>query len=167
MIELKASISTYSRQQIQMESQVKRQSVAVSSNRENNSATLQNATNQENQIIDEIGISDSAINKLNDAKALSDKLKSYLDYLNGKSPQSVLIIKANDNDESTVRINAQSVAASTNISYIKTTASQTNINAKFTDNGQLIDLEINQIRISEEELDINLQSRILDLSITA
>lgn len=166
MIELNASISTFSRQKVQIDNEYKRQSIAFSDIKQNGAA-LQNATNQENQIIDAVGISDAAIEKLNEAKALSDKLKSYLDYLNGTSSQSVVVIKANDNDENSIQIDAQSVKASANISYTKTTATQTDIKARFTNDGQLIDLEINQIRISEEELNVDLQSRILDLSIRA
>jgi len=59
------------------------------------------------------------------------------------------------------------VEASASISYTETTATQTDISARFTDDGQLIDLEINQIRVSEKELNVDLQSRIVDLSIQA
>lgn len=166
MIELNASISSYSRKQVSIESQYQRQSISVSKGQGGDKPDILNGSNQENQITDELDISAAAIEKLNEAKALSDQIKAYLDYLNGETPQNVVLVKpSNDNDN--IRIEAQSVEASASISYTETTATQTDINARFTDDGQLIDLEINQIRVSERELNVDLQSRILDLSIAA
>ena len=165
MIELNASISTYSRQQVRIESQYQKQSLSISSG-QNNKPQILDGSNQDNQITDELDISAAAIEKLNEAKELSNQLKSYLDYLNGKSPQNIVLIKPS-NDDSAVQINAQSIEASASISYSETTATQTDINARFTDNGELIDLEINQIRVSEKSLSVELQNKILDLSIKA
>ena len=165
MIELNASITTYSRQQVSIESQYKRQSLSISNDKNDKPAIL-NASNQDNQITDELDISAAAIKKLNQAKTLASQIQSYLDYLNGETPQNVVLVTpSNDNDA--VQIDAQSFESSTNISYSKTTASQTDINARFTDSGELIDLEINQIRVSETSLSIESQNRILDVSIRA
>ena len=169
MIELNASISTYSQKQVSIESQSQRQFLSVAKNHGGDKKPdLLNATNQDNQIIDDLDISAAAIKKLNEAKALSEQIQNYLDYLNGETPQNiVLTTPSNDNDNSNIQINAQSVETSTSISYSETTATQTDINARFTDDGELIDLEINQIRVSEKSLFIESQNRILDLSISA
>jgi len=166
MIELNASISTYSRQQVSIESQYQRQSLSLSKRSEGDKPEILNATNQDSQITDELDISAAAIEKLNEAKALSNQIKAYLDYLNGETPQNIVLVEAS-NDNDAVNIEAQSIEASASISYSETTATQTDISARFSDDGQLIDLEINQIRVSERELNVELQSRILDLSIQA
>lgn len=164
MIEVNASISTYQRQQIRYDAQFQQKSLSVSAGNQNAPQIL-DANNQEKQIADEVGISPEAIKKLNEARALAEQLKSYLDYLNGKETKNVVLVEPNENSD--VQIDYQSIEASASISYTETTATQTDISARFTDSGELIDLEINQIRVSEKSLSVDLQSQILDLSISA
>jgi len=164
MIEVNASITAYQRQSITVESQLQRNAVAFRGGSGNSDSPLLNA--QQNQIVDDVGISPEAIQKLEQARVLENQLRQYLNYLKGEAPQNVLLVEANDNSEG-ARIDARSESLSASISYTETTATQTNISARFTDEGELVDLAIDQIRVSEKSISVELQSQILDLSIQA
>ena len=168
-IEVNATITSYQQRSIELQTQSQQARIGVSSGRPPPPPPSE-FSNQEQQIIDDVGISAQAIEQLQAARALADQLQDYLDYLNGRAPQNVLLTDVdgpeNPNAEN-VQINAQATSLSASISYTETTATQTSISAEFTDEGELINFEIDQIRVSERELNVELQSQILDLSIQA
>ncbi|MEM8832959.1 MAG: hypothetical protein AAGB32_00315 [Pseudomonadota bacterium] len=167
-IEVNATITSYQQRSIEIQTQSQQARIGVSSGRPPPTSAPSEFSNQEQQIIDDVGISAEAIEQLQAARALADQLQDYLDYLNSRAPQNVLLTDIdgpeNPNAEN-VQINAQATSLSASISYTETTATQTSVSAEFTDEGELINLEIDQIRVSERELNVELQSQILDLSI--
>ncbi|MEM6811696.1 MAG: hypothetical protein AAF549_04430 [Pseudomonadota bacterium] len=162
MIEVNASITSFKRQEVRLESSLQRAAVQID---QNANRKIPAFSNQENQIADDVSISTEAIQQLQETKALADQLQFYLDYLQGRQPNNVLVLEPNG--QPNVTIDVQSAERSATISVSQTEITRTNISATFSDEGELLELELDQIRVSEQDISVELQNQILNLSIQA
>ena len=105
--------------------------------------------NQQRQIIDEVDISQSAIQQFEDAQILINELQNYVDYLNGDASENLVQIVANDN-EADVTIAGQSTKLSASITVAKYEEETLSISGSIDDDGNLTELTVSKESISAE-----------------
>lgn len=98
MIEGSIKIQSVSAEVTQLRAHSERQAIAYKSSKP---APASIFNNQENQIIDDVNISDAAVKQLEEARALNQQLQRYLDHLKGNNQASnnVRLAPANGNRE--------------------------------------------------------------------
>lgn len=114
-----------------------------------NNPTPSALNNQEQQIVDQVGISPEALQKFEDAKLLANQLQNYSDYLNGKNKGqggNVRLV-ANDNKPD-VTISGQSTQLSASYTLATYYEETLDVSAQFDDDGNLQSLSIDQSKIS-------------------
>ncbi len=158
MIELNASFTTAQASYTKIQATSEKSNVAIEGRNEvrgNRPPPPPNLSNQEQQIIDEVGISEAAIQKFQHAQALATQLQDYLDYLNGNSSDDGTSIQitapttANDNEPSTT-ISGRSTQLSASVEVATYTEETLDINAKFDDAGNLQELSVSKTSITAE-----------------
>lgn len=124
-----------------------RQALAVQIGGDQKPSNLLN--NQQQQIVDEVGISEGALQKFEDAQALISQLQGYLNYLNGNgSALDVRITEANDEADVTIAARETNIAASIEVATYK--EENIELTADFDDNGNLTSLSVSKETISAE-----------------
>lgn len=149
MIEVNASFRSVEASVTKLEAYSEKSSLALRADGHKPQSSLLNP--QEAQIVDEVGISDAALQKFQDVKILADQLQDYLDYLNGNQndDDSFVSITANDNaPDITIAGESTKLAASVTVATYK--EESLDVNAKFDDNGNLQELSISKETISAE-----------------
>ena len=98
MIEGSIKIHSVSAEITQLRAQSERQALAYKASKP---APASIFNTQENQIIDDVNISDAAVKQLEEARALNQQLQKYLDHLKGnnKAGNNVRLVPANNNRE--------------------------------------------------------------------
>lgn len=106
-------------------------------------------TKQQNQIIDEVGVSSEAVDKLREAQVLAEQLKKYLDYLKGKDLlQNYRVLPYDNNADVTISGRSTTLAGSVTVaSYSEETL---DIAATFDDDGNLTELVVDKTSVSAE-----------------
>ncbi len=157
MIELNASFKSTEISVTQLKASAERNALAVQTNNQQKpSSSLLN--DQQRQIVDEVGISDAAIQKFEDAQILADQLRGYVDYLNGNSNSESgfpISITANDN-EPTTTIAGSSSKLSASVTAVSFKEETLDINAKFDDAGNLTELSIDKTSVTAEYIKADL-----------
>ena len=122
----------------------------------------ENLSPQAQQIVDDVGISQEALDKLKEAQKLADYLQSYLDYLKGrgKTPPA-RIIPPQEGSGPRVEISGQStnLAASVTVGSIR--AETLEVTATLDDNGNISELSITKTSTTIEfaQIDITRQDQ--------
>lgn len=150
MTELNISLRSVEASYTSLQVSSERSSLAVARQDAGSSSPSQ-LNNQQQQIIDEVGISQEAIQQFQEAQALADQLIGYLDYLNGNtdSDGTSIQITANDNQPS-VTIAAESSKLSASIEVATYKEQTLDINATFDGAGNLQELNINASSVTAE-----------------
>ena len=147
MVELNLSLRSVEASVTQFQASSERQLLAARVSGEESQSSLLN--NQQKQIVDEVGISQEAIQKLEEAQILAEQLRQYTDYLNGRDGTATIRIVANDN-EPDVEIAGRSTSLSASFTQVSYTEETLDINAKFDDAGNLQELSIDKTTVSAE-----------------
>jgi len=148
MIEVSASFTSVEASYTKLQAVSERSALAI----EKKGAQPQPSSvlnNQQQQIVDEVGISEAAIAQFEEAQALADQLQNYLNYLNGNAGDLKVQITANDNQPD-VSIAGESTKLSASIEIATYKEETLDINAKFDDAGNLQELSVNKTSVSAE-----------------
>ena len=145
MIEFSASISSTRTSIASYQSTYEREAVAVRTQNQTQNPLL-NA--QQNQIVDEVGISQEAIAQFEEAQRLNEQIRNYSDYLNGDN-NSVLSFVANDN-ESRTEISGQSTKLSASVTVAEYNEETLNISGTIDDDGNLSTLTVSKETINAQ-----------------
>ena len=154
MIEISASFTSAQASYTKIQASSERSAVAIEG-RGNKTPPPPNLSNQEQQIVDEVGISEQAVQKFQEAQALATQLQDYLDYLNGKTSDNGTSVQitapttANDNDQGTT-IAGRSTQIAASVEVATYTEETLDINAKFDNAGNLQELSVSQTSITAE-----------------
>ena len=117
-----------------------------------------NLTNQQNQIVDEVGISQEAIQQLEEAQRLDQQLRAYNDYLNGDAQPNILVtLTANDNTPD-VEIAGQSTRLSASITIAEVSQETLSVSATLDDDGNLTELSVSKESISAQYIQADITS---------
>jgi len=142
------SISSVQAEISQISAKSERQAVAYRSNSNPSSpASFLNA--QENQIVDDVNISDAAVKQLEQARALNDQLQSYLDYLKGND-QNKTNVRLVPTSAPTQEIAARATSLEASITAGKVTESNIDIDFTLDDNGDLSSLSVEASKTTTE-----------------
>lgn len=110
---------------------------------------------QQQQIVDDVGISQEALQKFEDAQLIAKQLQDYLDYLNGrKNSSKVQIVPVNQ--EASVEISGRSTKLSASIEVATYKEETLQITADIDDEGNLTSLSIDKTTISAEYISANI-----------
>lgn len=110
---------------------------------------------QQQQIVDDVGISQEALQKFEDAQLIAKQLQDYLDYLNGRVDASnVQIVPANQ--DSSVEISGRSTKLSASIEVATYKEETLQITADLDEDGNLTSLSIDKTTISAEYISANI-----------
>jgi len=114
---------------------------------------------QQKQIVDEVGISDAAIQKFEEAQALISQIESYTDYLFGRDSNNNSIRLTEPNGEATAYVAGRSTELSASITTASIREETLDINARFDDEGKLEALSISKTETSVEyeRIDVSLR----------
>ena len=145
MIEFSASISSTRTSIASYQSTYEREAVAVRTQNQTQNPLL-NA--QQNQIVDEVGISQEAIAQFEEAQRLNEQIRNYSDYLNGDN-NSVLSFVANDN-ESRTEISGQSTKLSASVTVAEYSEETLNISGTIDADGNLSTLTVSKETINAQ-----------------
>ncbi|MCI5060008.1 MAG: hypothetical protein MRY79_02930 [Alphaproteobacteria bacterium] len=105
--------------------------------------------NQERQIFDDVGISDAALEKLEEAKKLAEQLQDYLDYLKGRGREnSVKITPPQGEPSDVIAKRSTRLAASVTVGSI--TEKTLEISAEFDEAGKLSELSVSKSETTVE-----------------
>lgn len=130
---------------IQATSQQQNLAVAVRGNKQ--SSNLLNP--QERQIVDDVDISDAALQKLEEAQILAKQLQEYLNYLKGKKGQSLpRITVPSDDPDVVIAGRSTNLSASITVGSIKEETLE--ISASFDDEGNIKELSVTKTQISSQ-----------------
>lgn len=124
-----------------------RQSLDVRINGNQKSSHLLNR--QERQIVDDVGISEEALKKLDDLRQLEQQLKEYLDYLKGHD-RGYLVTLSPRNEESAVEIQGRSTNISASITVASYHEETLEIAASVDDDGNISELTITKTETTSE-----------------
>ena len=117
-----------------------------------------NLTNQQNQIVDEVGISQEAIQQLEEAQRLDQQLRAYNDYFNGDAQPNILVtLTANDNTPD-VEIAGQSTRLSASITIAEVSQETLSVSATLDDDGNLTELSVSKESISAQYIQADITS---------
>ncbi len=133
----------------QITAKSERQALAYRSGSKSPSPSLLNT--QENQIVDDVNISDAAVKQLQDARALNNQLQRYLDYLKNDSEEEgrVRLIPAQDkNHQEEIAARATSFEASITAGTI--IEETLDIDFTLDDEGKLTELTISASKTTTE-----------------
>ncbi|GEM_PF-2828595 len=156
MVEINASFRSVETSVTQINASVERNALAVQTNgARDNGNNLSLLNNQQQQIIDEVGISEAAIQQFEDAQILAEQLQGYLDYLNGGSRDIQVQLTANDN-EPNVEIAGRSTRLAADITVATYNEETLDVSATFDDAGNLTELSIEKTSIRAEFVQANL-----------
>ena len=156
MVEFNASFRSVETSVTQINASIERNALAVRANgARDNSDNLSLLNNQQQQIIDEVGISEAAIQQFEDAQILAEQLQGYLDYLNGGSRNVEVQLTANDN-EPNVEIAGRSTRLAADITVATYNEETLEISGTIDDAGNLTELSIERTSISAEFVQANL-----------
>jgi len=110
---------------------------------------------QQQQIVDDVGISQEALQKFEDAQLIAKQLQDYLDYLNGRKDEvNVQIVPTNQ--EASVEIAGRSTKLSASIEVATYKEETLQITADLDDEGNLTSLSIDKTTISAEYISANI-----------
>lgn len=146
MIEGSIKIQSTSVEITQLKARAERQALAYRSSKPSQNTIF---NRQENQIIDDVNISDAAIKQLEQARSFNNKLEKYLDYLKGnnQNKRDVRLILQNRNDE---QISARVTSFDASITAGKITGETLEIDFTLNDIGNLTDLTIGTSKTTTE-----------------
>ena len=104
---------------------------------------------QQRQVVDEVGVSNEAVDKLRDAQVLAEQLKNYLDYLKGKDLlQNYRVLPYDQNADVTIAGRSTNIAGSITVATYN--EERLDISATFDDNGNLTELVVDKTSVSAE-----------------
>ena len=150
MVEFNASFRSVETSVTQINASIERNALAVRANdARDNSDNLSLLNNQQQQIIDEVGISEAAIQQFEDAQILAEQLQGYLDYLNGGSRNVQVQLTANDN-EPNVEIAGRSTRLAADITVATYNEETLEISGTIDNAGNLTELSIERTSINAE-----------------
>jgi len=134
----------------------RQQSLALAT-QDNNPSDILNT--QQKQIVDEVGISDAAIQAFEDAQALIAQIESYTDYLFGRDRDNNTVRLTEPNGEATAVVAGRSTELSASITTASIREETLDINARFDDDGNLEALSISktETNIEYERIDVSLR----------
>ena len=148
MVEVNATFKSLELSYTSFQASRESQSLAVRANSSRLSSSLLNP--QENQIVDDVGISSEAVQQFEEAKILADQLQNYLDYLNGRGgDDGVLRITENDNQPD-VEIAGRSTNIAASIEIATYSEETLEVQASFDDSGNLQELSIDRTIVTAE-----------------
>lgn len=154
MIEINASVTRTQTSVTSYQASAQKSTLAY----QKRGAVLSNLTNQQNQIVDEVGISTEAIQQLEEAQRLNQQLRAYNDYLNGNAQPNILVtLTANDNTPD-VGIAGQSTKLSASITVAEVQQETLSISAKLNDEGNLTELSVSKETISAQYIQADITS---------
>ena len=154
MIEINASITRTQTSVTSYQASAERNNLAYQKRGDES----QNLTNQQNQIVDEVGISTEAVQQLQEAQRLDQQLRAYNDYLNGGTQPNILVtLIANDN-EPDVEIAGQSTRLSASITIAEVEQETLSVSAKLDDDGNLTELSVSKETISAQYIQADITS---------
>ncbi len=148
---------SYQRTQAQITSvqvNAQQQNLALAYQNKNPSSIL---NKQQQQIVDEVGISDAAIKQFEEAQKLAAQLQSYTDYLLGRDRDNKVQLKQPD-DEATVYVAGRSTALSASITTASIAQETLDVKARFDEEGNLEELSISKT-------ETNIEYKRLELSL--
>lgn len=105
---------------------------------------------QQQQIVDEVGISEAAIQKFEEAQALIEQIQSYTDYLFGRDRDNNSVNLTEPNGEATAVVAGRSTELSASITTASIREETLDINARFDDDGNLEELTISKTETNIE-----------------
>jgi len=150
MIEVNASFQSVKTSVSSLQAQYKSNSLAYQKG--SNDKSLGFLNTQENQIADEVDISQQAIKALEEARALSDFLQNYLDYLNGNNSTISVSISPVQEQNTGTQIASRSTELSASITKVSYEEENLELTARFTDEGQLQELIVEKSSLKAEYL---------------
>lgn len=118
-----------------------------------------NALNtQQQQIVDEVGISDEAIQLFEEAQRLANQLQAYNDYLFGGDRDN-LVRLTEPNGQSTAVVSGRSSELAASITTASIREETLDINASFNESGDLQELSITrtETNIEYERIEVSLR----------
>ncbi len=150
MVELNLSLRSVEARVTQFEASSERNALAVQVGNRNAQTSLLN--NQQQQIIDEIGISQEAVQQFEEAQVLADQLRQYTDYLNGRdnAPTNIQITATTNDNEPDVTIASRSSRLAASVTVVSVQENTLDVHATFDDVGNLTELSIDRTSISAE-----------------
>ncbi len=160
MIEINASVTSTRTSITSYQATSERNALAVRSNGNNKPPSASVLNNQQNQIVDEVGISQEAIAQFEEAQRLNEQIRAYSGYLNGDdAPSSVISFVANANDnDADVEIAGQSTKLSASITVAEYSEETLSLSAKIDDDGNLTELTISKESISAQYISAEITS---------
>ena len=144
MIEGSIKIQSVSAEVTQLRAHSERQAIAYKSSKPVPASIF---NTQENQIIDDVNISNAAVKQLEDARALNNQLQKYLDYLKGKDNDKIRLVPANSNRE---EIAARVTSFDASITVGKITEETLEIDFTLDDAGNLKELTVSASKMTTE-----------------
>lgn len=146
MIEGSIKIQSLQADITQVKAHSKHQSLAYASSNKNQSSPLFNK--HENQIIDDVNISDSALKQLENIQILNKQLQKYINYLKGNNDNNKVKIVPDDNRKEAIAAKATSFDAS--ITAGKIIEKTLDIDFKLNDDGSLNELTVSTSETTTE-----------------
>ena len=104
---------------------------------------------QQRQVIDDVGISQKAVDKLREAQELINQLQQYLDYLYGREGDPSIQIKPAE-DRPNVEIFGRSTTLAASVTVATYLEETVDLTANFDDNGNLSSLSISKTSIKAQ-----------------
>jgi len=141
---------SYSRVEAQFTSTqiiARQQNLALAYQDKNPSSVL---NNQQQQIVDEVGISDAAIKQFEEAQKLAEQLQAYTDYLYGRNNNDDLVRLTEPDGNATAVVAGRSTELSASITTASIREETLDINARFSEDGNLEALSISKAETSFE-----------------
>jgi K+-sensing histidine kinase KdpD len=114
---------------------------------------------QQQQIVDEVGISDAAIKQFEEAQKLAQQLQAYTDYLYGRSDDKNLVRLTEPDGEATAVVVGRSTELSASITTASVREETLDVNARFDNDGDLEELSISktETNIEYERIEVSLR----------
>lgn len=113
---------------------------------------------QQQQIVDEVGISEAAVKQFEEAQKLAAQLEAYNDYLYGRGGGNSVRLKKLDG-QATVYVAGQSSELSASITTAQIHQETLDIKAQFDDDGNLQELSVKKTEINVEYISAELITR--------
>lgn len=140
-------------------------SVEVNASRKNIALAYQNKNpsdilnRQQQQIVDEVGISDAAIKQFEEAQKLAKQLEAYTDYLYGRDRENNTVRLKEPDDKATAVVAGRSTELSASITKASIQQETLDINARFDEEGNLEELSISktETNIEYERIEVSLR----------
>lgn len=151
--DISLSLRSIEAQFIRQEIYVRDKSLSLSDNQ----GRTNPLNSQQQQIVDEVGISDEAVQLFEEAQRLADQLQAYNDYLFGDGDLLARLTEPNDQVDFTVEGRSSELSASITAASIR--EETLDVNASFNENGGLQSLSINrsETNIDYERIEVSLR----------